>query len=131
MKEFLRTLIARATPAGAWLWWLSLAAVLFLSTAPGMGPPERFGLDKVAHFSAYAWLALLTALTLRGRTARWAGVALVCTALGTELAQSLVDGRSAMVADAAASVAGLVAGTALAAVISRALRRKPPLSAGQ
>lgn len=131
MKETLRTLIARPPGVAVWLWWLSLAAVLFLSAAPGMGPPERFGLDKIAHFSAYAWLALLAAVTLRGRAARWAGLALVCMALGTEALQALIASRSAMLGDAAANLAGLAAGTTAAVAILRSVRRKAVSSTEQ
>lgn len=129
MKETLRALVARACPLGGWLWWISLGAVVFLSTAPGLGPPERLALDKIAHFSAYGWLALLTVLSLRGRTARWAGGGLLCTAFGTEAAQMLADGRTAMIGDAVANLAGLGAGTAMGLAVLRTLREKPGPSA--
>lgn len=125
MKRTLRALLSRVSPMGMWLWWISLAAVVFLSITPGLGPPERFGLDKAAHFSAYGWLSLLTTLTLRGRAARWAGALLVCTALGTEVFQVMIDGRTAMVADAVANLAGLVIGTFTGTVVSRSLEGKP------
>ncbi|MGC2855224.1 VanZ family protein [Novispirillum sp. DQ9] len=113
MKEFLRAMAGRAAPVRTGLWWISLIAVIALSITPDMGPPERFGLDKAAHFAAYAWLGLLTSVSLRGRVLGASLAALLCTAIGTEVVQVVVEGRSAGMGDVAANLCGLAAGMAL------------------
>lgn len=113
MKDILRTMTGRATPIRTGLWWISLTAVIALSITPDMGPPERFGLDKAAHFAAYAWLGLLASVSLRGRVLGASLVALLCTAIGTEAMQVVVEGRSAGMGDVAANLCGLAAGMAL------------------
>lgn len=105
------------------LWWASLAVVVGLTLAPGMGPPPRFGLDKVAHFAAYAWLALLASLALadqRHRTARrWAWSGLLLVAVASEAGQAFIPGRQPLLGDMAANVGGLGCGIVLAHLFTR------------
>ncbi len=40
------------------VWFISIVLVVWLSTMPGASiSPDVFGIDKVGHFAAYAWLS--------------------------------------------------------------------------
>lgn len=124
------------------LWGASLIAVIVLTLTPGLGPPSRFGLDKAAHFAAYAWLAMLGWLTLtangtgdgtgrdrrlRRVRLRWVLIAgLVLLAAGSEAAQFLIDSRHARLSDGAANGAGVAVGLG----VGRWLTRLRPLGTG-
>lgn len=129
MKDVLRALLGRITPFATLLWWASLAVVIVLTLTPGLGPPGQFGLDKVAHFLAFGWLALLAALVLPRRGGRWAVVVLLLSALGTEMAQMMIATRSSMIGDAVANLAGIVVGTTFGRALARAARPQDQESA--
>lgn len=111
--------------AAAWaglVFWLSSRSQLpFSITLP-------FGVDKVAHASAYAVLGAL--LTLATAGARFSGrrAVLIAVALASlygvadEIHQSFVPGRDTSAGDWAADTAGALAGAAVAAL---SLRRRP------
>lgn len=127
------------------LWMVSLLTVVALSLAPGLGPPSRFGFDKVVHFAAYGWLALLGGLAVaapRQWRLSWPLFSwplwplLVAGLLGmavlSEAAQGLIDSRQARLGDAAANLLGVLSGLWLARRVPRienrlrrALRRLP------
>lgn len=101
---------------------VAVSIILLASVGMASGPPSGLGVDKAAHFLAYAVLAALLALLVpRGW---WLAVALGAAVLGValEAAQEALPGREASLADAVANAAGAVAGAALAG--SAVLRRR-------
>lgn len=128
MREGLRSVLERVGPFAPLLWWASLALVIVLTLTPGLGPPGRFGLDKIAHFAAYGWLSFLTALTLRRGVVAWALAVLLCAAVGTEFLQTLVTSRSAMLSDAISNLLGIACGTTIGHLLLRLAGEKasPP-----
>lgn len=89
------------------------AAVIFsLSSRPTLPSPEVVGFDKVAHFGAFALLALLVVLALRVRDvgrrgSAWLSVAISCGyGVLDELHQSFVPGRIPDLFDLLADAAG-------------------------
>jgi len=121
LKDALRALLDKTSPYAPLLWCVSLAIVIALTLAPGLGPPATFGLDKIAHFAAYGGLAALAALTLQPRIRRWALLVLLIAACSTEVAQMLITDRSGKVADALANVLGIVVGTTVGRALTRLL----------
>jgi len=92
-----------------------LAAVVFASLQPNLGPPVPAGFDKVEHLTAYILLSLwFTGLVARGRY--WA-VAAGLLALGflIEVLQWRMNlGRSAEMLDMLANTLGVGVGITLA-----------------
>lgn len=95
-------------PAVAWA-----AAIFFLSSRPRLPGPELPGLDKAAHFAAYALLAwLLIFATERSRLPLAVAVVLGLLYGATdEIHQMYVPGRSPDVLDWFADAAGIAAAT--------------------
>lgn len=101
------------------LWFgVALAAVLALGPAPPAPPVE--GGDKLQHIAAFAALALAAALAYpapapqRLRREAWIALALLGYGVGIELAQGLIPGRTASLADVLADAVGVLLGLALA-----------------
>jgi VanZ family protein len=96
-----------------------LAAVLFASLQPNLGPPVPSGFDKIEHLAAYTVLALwFTGLVARGRY--WA-VAAGLLALGflIEVLQWRMGlGRSAETLDMLANALGVGLGSTLALLVT-------------
>lgn len=97
----------------AWGPALVWAAVIFaLSSRPTLPIGLESGLDKVAHFAAYAVLG--AALAHGQRATGWSWLAALALGLGyafsDELHQSLVPGRSAELGDWIADALGTGAG---------------------
>lgn len=101
----------------ALLWAAAIFTLSSMSRPPG--PPLVHGLDKLAHFTAYLVLSLLTARALgaRGLRARSAArLGLLLAALygvSDEWHQHFVPGRSVDALDLLADVLGACAGVAL------------------
>ena len=112
-------------PAAAW------AAVIFgLSSRPTLPGPELPGVDKVAHFGAYALLAWLLAFAA-GRSRLPIALAVVLGLLygaTDEIHQSFVPGRSPDVLDWFADAAGVAAATF--AYVRRRARRAQSAAGG-
>ncbi len=94
------------------------AAVLVLSVLPGkiLRVPPVIGAAKIAHVVVYGILALLIQHAVRKPCLRCGVVVtVVCGLFGAvmELAQVLVEGRTASVADAVANLLGAAVASAL------------------
>ena len=119
---------ARWTPPVLWV-----AVILVGTSWPRLSVgPDAAGLDKVAHFCAYA---ILAALSLRAtRTPRrWSSlfaVVLSIAALGAvdEWHQSFIPGRSMSLLDWLADSSGAVAGTLVVRFIPFLTPRRPQLT---
>jgi VanZ family protein len=110
-------------------------ALFILSAQPKL--PETPGGDKLAHFAAYALLALLVARAFGGSTSlrglRLFAIASIVAALygvSDEIHQSFVPGRDASVEDALADAAGALIGSLGWISLSRVFfdRAPPPRS---
>ncbi len=96
------------------LWGLSVAGVVFLSLRPGADFPLSFwNADKLGHFLAYLWLALLPALVIQSLI-RMILLSLLLVSLGMllECLQIHVPGRSFSLADMIANTIGVLLGIA-------------------
>jgi len=110
--------------AGKILFWPALAVVIWGELTPH--PPELTGplmWDKLAHFTAYFGLALLSTLAwgLR-RSLVWLFLGLVALGGGMEILQALL-GRDAEWADFLANDLGILAGLGVAAAYLAAPRQ--------
>jgi uncharacterized protein YfiM (DUF2279 family) len=120
--------VARWTPPAVWL-----AIVLVGTSWPRLVlGPDGVGLDKIAHFSAYAILAALAlraTLTPR-RLVTAVGVVVLVSVLGgiDEWHQSFIPGRSMSGADWMADTAGAIVGTLAVRLIPFLTPRRRPLS---
>ena len=96
-----------------------VAVVVYGSLTPSLVLPVPGNFDKVEHFSAYCALALwFTGLFQRARYWRVA-VALLALGLSMEILQGVMHmGRSAEVLDMVANTVGVVAGLAMALVLT-------------
>jgi VanZ family protein len=101
----------------AWRWGpaLGYACLIYALSAQSdfpAAPPGLWDLDKLLHGVEYAALGLLLMRALRptvlplGRAAALAAALATAYAVSDELHQSVVPGRNASVADAAADAAG-------------------------
>lgn len=90
------------------LWAASLAAVAWLSLAPASDVPPLFPhIDKLGHFVAYAWLALLPMRGFATRDAAFRAVgAVIFYGAGLEVAQAFVPTRDPSFPDLLADLAG-------------------------
>jgi VanZ family protein len=95
-------------PAAAWA-----GVIFYLSSRPRLPAPDVAGIDKVAHFGAYALLAsLLIFATERSRLPLAAAVVLgLLYGVSDELHQMFVPGRAPDVLDWFADAAGVAAAT--------------------
>lgn len=119
MRSFLVHVLNKHRPA-LWLLWLaSIGAVAYGSLNPHVGPPSRLHLDKVLHFSAYGWLALLPGLLVLPHRRRTVLVVLgvICISGAIEIGQSYLPPRQGSWSDFAANSAGAVFGVWLARAI--------------
>jgi len=106
----------RAARAGLFL--LALLMSIALMT-PGMGPPETFGLDNMAHTAAFALLGAVGCIAWPSRPAAvWMMVWFAFLAAATELAQSALPYRTGSLTDAASDILG----AALGIILVRAIR---------
>mgnify|MGYP001814846790 CR=1 FL=1 len=102
------------------IWAALLAAVIYGSIASAFAPPGGLGLDKLAHFLAYACLAVVPALLTGGLRAVVPWAVFVCLlGAGLEAAQSWMAAREASLADLVFNVAGVVAGTSIGLAMAR------------
>ncbi|MBU1003768.1 MAG: VanZ family protein [Proteobacteria bacterium] len=91
------------------LWAASLVAVAWLSLTPGAETPPLFPhQDKLLHFLAYAWLALLPLRGFATRNAAFTGAgAMIFFGAALEVAQAFVPLRQPSLADLLANSAGV------------------------
>jgi VanZ family protein len=100
------------------LWWLigyvQIATVCLLSLTPGVPGPDFTASDKVGHFLAYLVLALWFAQVVR--IDHWRRLALLLIGMGLllEVLQIPLPKRFFSAWDAAANIAGVAFGWALA-----------------
>lgn len=106
-------------PAALWA-----AFLFFMSSQSTLPVSLHSGLDKVAHFGAYAVLgAFLAHATLRlGYPIFLALFVGMCYGATDELYQSTVPGRHASVGDWIADVLGVIAGVIFVIIVHRRLR---------
>jgi VanZ family protein len=89
--------------------------------------PRRLHVDLIGHALAFAAQA---ALMVKATRLRWPHVLLmaILLAIGTELAQSFIPGRTALASDVLVDVAAAAAGLLLATLAST--RRRPAVNLG-
>ncbi|WP_229591107.1 VanZ family protein [Pseudodesulfovibrio sediminis] len=96
------------------IWFISLCLVVVLSVLPGSPIPHIGHLDKLHHFSAYAWLAFLQASCLKTTRSKILLAAFLLLLGGLlELVQAVVPNRDSSLGDLAANTAGVIIGTAI------------------
>jgi len=115
----------RERPAG-WLPAAAWAAILFhLSSRPTLPVELASGLDKLAHFGAYAVLGVLLAVAALPRHPLYVPILLgFLYGAFDELHQSTVPGRRAEVGDWIADAAGTLVGVILFLYASRFLKTR-------
>lgn len=102
------------------LWGALIAAVVFLSLHPRLGPPSAAFFDKWTHLVGYGVLAGLPFLAFRNRRAALIGaLAMLPLGIALEIAQDWVPGRSADVLDLVANTLGVAVGVMLGPWASR------------
>ena len=109
------------------VWLVSIILVSCLSLAPRMEIPYPFGgADKLGHFLAYAWLAILPFFGFaRTRSAFTGAFLMVPLGIGLEFAQRHVPGRDFSVGDMMADLAGVALGIVVAVhIMKRPCSRK-------
>jgi VanZ family protein len=76
-------------------WFVSIILVVYLSLMPRIEIPYPFmGTDKVGHFLAYAWLAILPFFGFEGmRVSHTGALLMVPLGIGLEFAQQHVPGE--------------------------------------
>lgn len=99
-------------------WWLLgyllVAAVAWLSLAPGVPGPDLYGVDKLEHFFTYLLLMLWFAQVAERRQWPWTALALALLGMVLELVQLLVPERFFSVWDLSANWLGVIVGWLLA-----------------
>lgn len=104
------------------MFWAAAILVMTSWPSPG-GIPDVTGIDKVAHFGAYAVLGLLVARALLPiRQLSVLGIAFIGIAVFAaldELHQNWIPGRDASIADWVADISGAIAGLAVATTLLR------------
>lgn len=100
-------------PRSAFLSWIVIVvAIAVFSLWPEGFVPDTYMLDKLAHFSAYAALAIVPAVfTTSWRTLLWITAGLIAVGTGMEAAQHLLPHRWASYSDLAANIAGVLTGS--------------------
>jgi VanZ family protein len=104
---------------GRWLWPVALAgAIFYASSQSRVAAPDVSGLDKISHFTVFAWLALLLARCPRRKSGPllgfgWAVTLTALYGLADEVHQSFTPGRSVEIADWVADTLGALAGAGL------------------
>ncbi|HDZ90405.1 MAG TPA: hypothetical protein ENH37_06985 [Deltaproteobacteria bacterium] len=103
------------------LWFVSIILVSYLSLTPRIQIPYEFsGADKLGHFLAYLWLAVLPFYVFkRPRSALMGALLMIVLGVGLEFAQIHVPGRNFSLWDMAADCAGAVAGILVSGRVKR------------
>ena len=111
-----RKTIIKGSVQAAWL--VSIVLVVCLSLTPRMEIPMRFwffGADKLCHFMAYTWLALLPFFGFEDiRQAFTGAILMVPLGIGLEIVQYFVPGREFSAADMIANAVGVALGIFMA-----------------
>jgi len=114
------------------LWLASLLLVVVGSLLPASSPVIRaIGRlpvsQKVLHFCAYTWLALLALLAIRRRPrAVCAALSMILLGVALEFGQKLVPGRGFEIRDMFINGFGVLSGMAIGIVGRRVLDRASP-----
>jgi VanZ family protein len=99
-------------------WVLSLVLVVTASLEPEPDMPMPFSsADKVYHWAAYAWLALLPFFAFKGTGAWSAALSMILLGAGLEAAQSFVPGRYPSIMDVVANTVGVITGILVALIV--------------
>ena len=105
------------------LWISSIILVVFLSLSPKIDIPFEFReSDKVAHFVAYLWLAVLPFFAFSPPAALRRALFMVPLGIGLEFAQIMVPGRSFSFGDILANIAGIALGIWMAGALKKRLK---------
>ena len=109
-------------------WFLSVIFVSYLSLTPRIEIPCDFsGADKLGHFLAYTWLAILPFLGFeRTRTAFTGALLMAPLGICLEFAQRHIPNRDFSVSDMIANGTGVAVGI----FIARHINKKALLSQG-
>ncbi len=96
-------------------WLISIAFVVYLSLRPDIEFPVQFNnIDKIYHFIAYLWLAVVPFFGFhRFRMALLGACFMIPMGVILEFAQSFVPGRFFSVYDMAANTTGVILGIGL------------------
>jgi len=97
------------------IWIISIAFVVYVTLSPQIDFPMDFtGADKVYHFLAYVWLAVIPFFGFQRVKIALAGALIMLPlGIGLEYAQGFVPGRFFSVADMFANGIGVVLGLSL------------------
>jgi len=94
------------------VWLISIVLVIWLSTIPGGAiSPDVFGIDKIEHFTAYAWLSILPFTGFKKQSNAFIAIFLIFILGGLlELGQGHILGRTASTKDMIANSIGILMG---------------------
>ena len=97
------------------IWIISIAFVAYVTLYPQLDLPVDFrGADKVYHFLAYLWLAMIPFFGFQNFKIALAGALLMLPfGIGLECAQEFMPGRFFSMADMAANGVGVILGLSL------------------
>jgi len=112
------------------LWLVSILLVVIGSLLPASSPVIRAVgrlpvSQKVLHFCAYTWMALLALLTIKRRPLAVMALALILLGVALEFGQKLVPGRAFEIRDMFINGFGVLTGIAIG-IVSR--RRVPAVA---
>ena len=94
------------------LWLVLVVMLVVTSLLPNVHPPTPYQhMDKVYHFSAYAFASFLPAVVIRThRGLLWVCLFLVLIGIGTEYGQHFIPSRTGTVGDLIANMLGVLSG---------------------
>jgi len=105
------------------LWIFSVILVVFLSLSPKMHVTLEFReSDKIAHFIAYLWLAVLPFIAFSPPAALRRALLMVPLGIVLEFAQTVVPGRFFSFGDMLANFLGVVLGIWISGVVRKKLK---------
>ena len=97
------------------VWIISICAVCYFSLMPRLEFPLDFwNADKLYHFAAYGWLAVLPMVGFRNRKAAMpASLSMMILGILLEIGQYYIPGRAFSYIDMSANGLGVLVGVAL------------------
>ncbi|MDA0967532.1 MAG: VanZ family protein [Proteobacteria bacterium] len=95
-------------------WLVIVIAIIVGALMPQVSFPDKYNLDKIAHFGGYFFAALISIYLLKFKKKYLLAIfILVLTAIGTEVAQMYIVGRTGSYGDAIANISGVITGFAV------------------
>ncbi len=120
----LMKLQAPSQTISAILWVVAMGTTVYGSLVPRLAPPNEYGIDKLIHFGVYCFLAFVPTLSFNQAAARWAAlITTFISAVGIEIAQAFVAGRTSSIHDVISSALGMLSGILAAMALRRRWER--------